>query len=77
MAAQPFQPGEWVVETAFPTKRLQVVEVKPWPSSPSGWVAKVQRRTPLLDFIDWVETSNLTRSGPPAGPPGGGVPVAA
>ena len=72
MNLQPFQPGEWVTKTSEPSSPLQVVEVKPWPNSPSGWVAKVQRKTSLLAFIDWVETSQLTRTGPPSGSPGGG-----
>jgi len=72
MSLQPFQPGEWVAKTTEPSKPLQVLEVMVWPKSPSGWVAKCRLRTPLLDLIDWVETSQLTRTGPPSGSPGGG-----
>ena len=72
MNLEPFQAGEWVVDQLRPAKPLLVLEVKPWPNSPTGWVARTRERLPGMDRIDWIETGRLSRTSPPSGPPPGG-----
>ncbi len=73
MKLQPFQVGEWVSDLYTPAVPREVLEVRPWPQSPSGWVARTREHRPGMDRIDWIDTSRLTRTKAPAGsPPGGG-----
>ena len=68
MKLQPFQPGEWVSDRFTPTILREVLEVREWAQSPSGWVARCRAQRPGLGRVDWIETSRLTRAKAPSPP---------